>query len=332
MPSYYPPGTRKGNRTYIVRGRIDGRAYEQITGATDKSGAEEFWYALRRDVRQGAVARDRETATFDDAVRLYQAARYLSRGEQKRVDRLRHHFRSRHLSEMRPADLIEAAHDLYPNTLPQTKNRACIEPAAAILHYAAKNNLCDWMRAQKLPVTEPERKLVYPDELEPVIKAATGPLRVILVTLAYQGWRITETLQVRRDKFDPDNARVQRWVSKSRTWKWTPLDPEVCRLWQMLPERADGFIFPYRDRHNFYRVLRPVLESLGVEYTPHMSRRGFATALLEAGENLEAIKVAGGWEDLRSVALYSHVDIEQARRTIGKLRGRMRGRSRKRLA
>ena len=332
MPSYYPPGTRKGNRTYIVRGRIDGRAYEQITGATDKSGAEEFWYALRRDVRQGAVARDRETATFDDAVRLYEAARDLSRGEHRRVDRLRLHFRGKLLSAFRPADLVDAAHTLYPNVVAATKNRAAIEPAAAILHYAARNKLCEWMRAEKLSVTEPERPLVYPEELAPVIDATEGPLNVILVTLAYQGWRITETLMVRREKFDVAGCRVQRWVSKSRTWKWTPLDVEVCRLWQTLPKRADGFLFPYRDRHNFYRALRPVLNDLGVEYTPHMSRRGFATALLEAGENLEAIRVAGGWEDLRSVALYSHVNIEQARRTIGKLRGRVRGRSRKRLA
>ena len=94
--------------------------------------------------------------------------------------------------------------------------------------------------------------------------------------------------------------------------------------------RPDGYLFPWgQDRHNFYRALRPVLRALGVTYTPHMSRRGFATALLEAGENLEAIKVAGGWEDLRSVALYSHVDIEQARRTIGKLRAKPRAEARK---
>ncbi len=332
MPSYYPPGARKGNRFIVVRGRIDGKGYEHSTETTDQDGAEDYWHALRRDVRQGNVARSGETATFDDAVRLYEAARALSHGEQRRVGNLRQHFRGKLLSDLRPADLIAAAHALYPNVLPQTKNRSAIEPAIAILHYAARNGLCDWMRAEKLPVTEPERKLVYPDEMEPIIRAATGPLRVILVTLAYQGWRITETLMVRREKFDPENARVQRWVSKSRTWKWTPLDPEVCRLWQTLSVRADGFLFPYRDRHNFYRSLRPVLRRLGVEYTPHMSRRGFATALLERGANLESIKVAGGWEDLRSVALYSHVDIDQARRTIGKLRGRKWGKTRKRLA
>jgi len=248
----------------------------------------------------------------------------LSRGEKRRVDRLRQHFGDiRALATFRPADLIDAAHALYPACLPQTKNRAAIEPAAAILHYAHRQKLCDYMRAQKLPVTEPERKLVSPDELEPVIQAATGPLRVILVTLAYQGWRITETLMVRREKFDPANARVQRWVSKSRTWKWTPLDPEVCRLWQTLPERADGFMFPWgQDRHNFYRVLRPVLKNLGLEYTPHMSRRGFATALLERGADLKSIMVAGHWGDIRSVELYAHVNVEQARKTIDLLRAK----------
>ena len=330
MPSYYPPGTRKGNRFYIVRGRVAGKEREVRTGCRDKGGAEDAWHDFKREIQKRRVSGSRETATFGDAVRLYEAARDLSRGEKRRVARLAQHFGQKALSTFRPADLIAAGHALYPNAGPATKNRSAIEPAAAILHYASRNGLCAWIRAQKLPVTEPERKLVYPDELEPVIQAATGPLRVILVTLAYQGWRITETLMVRRDKFDPENARVQRWVSKSRTWKWTPLDPEVNRLWQTLPERPDGFMFGWgQDRHNFYRSLRPILKRLGVEYTPHMSRRGFATALLEAGENLEAIKVAGGWEDLRSVALYSHVDIEQARRTIGKLRANPRAEARK---
>ena len=331
MPSYYPPGTRKGSRFYIVRGRIDGQEHEVRTRATDKGGAEEHWYEFKRGVQKRAVS-PRATATFEEAVRLYEAARNLSRGEQRHVNRLKKHFGGKLLSSFRPADLVHAAHTLYPNVARSTKNRQAIEPATAILHYAAKNDLCDWIRAEKLPTDEPERRLFRPDELDPIIKAVSGPLRVILTTLAYQGWRITETLMVRRDKFDPANRRVQRWVSKSRTWKWTALDPEVCRLWQTLPKRPDGYIFPYRDRHNFYRALRPTLEKLGIEYTPHMSRRGFATALIEEGADLESIRVAGGWEDLRSVVIYTSVDVEQARRTIARLRGRKRTRKRKKLA
>lgn len=332
MPSYYPPGTRRGNRFYIVRGRINGKEREVRTRARDKGSAEESWHDFKRGVRKRRLPGSRETATFDDAVRLYEAARNLSRGEQRHVDRLRQHFGTKSLSTLRPADLVDAAHTLYPTVTPQTKNRQAIEPCAAILHYAARNGLCDWIRAEKLPTEEPERRLVRPAGLSPVIAATEGPLNVILVTLAYQGWRITETLMVRRDKFDAANCRVQRWVSKSRTWKWTPLDPEVCRLWQTLPHRPDGFLFPYRDRHNFYRSLRPLLKRLRRHWTPHMSRRGFAAALIEQGADLKSVMAAGGWQDIRSVVIYADANVEQARRTIGLLRARERAKHRKRLA
>ena len=342
MPSYYRPGTRKRNRYIVVRGRIDGKAYEFSTGTTDPDGAEEFWYAIRRDIRQGDLHRSREAATFDDAARLYEAARDLSKSERRYVKRLKAHFRGKHLSRkdersglyvlaFTPADLIDAAHVLYPRCLPQTKNRQAITPAIAILHYAAENRLCDRMVARKLESDEPERPLVYPEDLATVIRAARGALSVILETLAFQGWRITEILTIKRQNFDPANRRVRRWVSKSWRWRWAALDAGVCRSWQRLPKRADGYMFPYRNRHEFYRALGPILDRLGVEYTPRMSRRGFATALLEEGADLKSIMDAGQWEDIKSVLIYADVDVAQARRTIGKLRGRMRGKRRKRL-
>ncbi len=91
---------------------------------------------------------------------------------------------------------------------------------------------------------------------------------------------------------------------------------------EALPPRSDGYMFPWRLRGNFYRALRPVLDRLHVYYTPHMSRHGFATALIEEGADLKSIMEAGGWEDVKSVTRYAHADVEQARRTIGRLRQR----------
>ncbi len=51
-----------------------------------------------------------------------------------------------------------------------------------------------------------------------------------------------------------------------------------------------------------------------------MSRRGFATALLEAGADLKSIQETGGWEDIKSVMPYADVNLEQSRRTLARLR------------
>ncbi len=51
MPSYYRPGTRRANRFYIVRGRIDGREYEIRTRSTNKTGAEDGWADFKYEIR-----------------------------------------------------------------------------------------------------------------------------------------------------------------------------------------------------------------------------------------------------------------------------------------
>ena len=60
MPSYYPPGTRKGSRFYIVRGRIDGREYEVRTRATDKGGERSIGMNSNGESRNVLSLRERQ--------------------------------------------------------------------------------------------------------------------------------------------------------------------------------------------------------------------------------------------------------------------------------
>ena len=53
MPIYYPPGTRKRNRFFVVRGQIDGREYEGGTRAGDEDDHETSTRGTRRRIRQG---------------------------------------------------------------------------------------------------------------------------------------------------------------------------------------------------------------------------------------------------------------------------------------
>jgi hypothetical protein len=60
------------------------------------------------------------------------------------------------LVDIRQRDLVDAANILYPRCLESSKNRQVFTPAAAILHYAAKNDLCPWIRIEKLKERKPE--------------------------------------------------------------------------------------------------------------------------------------------------------------------------------
>ena len=81
MPTFYPPGTRKGNRTYVVRGRVGGREVEIVTGCGrrhGKVGAEGFWRGFkdRFKVQAAAAGDDRARAI---ALKLLQGARYRAK-------------------------------------------------------------------------------------------------------------------------------------------------------------------------------------------------------------------------------------------------------------
>ncbi len=53
MPSYYPPGTRKRTRFFVIRGQIDGREYEGGTSAGDQDDHETSKRGTLRRIRQG---------------------------------------------------------------------------------------------------------------------------------------------------------------------------------------------------------------------------------------------------------------------------------------
>lgn len=334
MPTYYPPGKRKGCQFYIVRGWIDGDQYEIRTKAIHKKGpggAEAAWDDWKRGVRaQRGAAPTRETATFDDAVRIYRENRDLSVSEGRYVRLLERHFSGRLLSSITLHDLHQAAHNIYPGCKPQTKNRQALRPAGAILHAAAKANLCDWKVIEGFEEEDPKRPLMYPEQTEYLVALARDTdkeIEALMVTFQRQGWRVTETLRIEHSKIDWSRKRVLRWVTKSKKWRWAGVDDEVIRLWRRLPRRKDGRLFSYKDRDEVYREI----DALGAErhFRPHMARRGFVTALKDEGADLTDIMEAGGWDDPKSVRVYLRDDTERARRTVGKIGARLEAKGKK---
>lgn len=332
MPTYYKPGSRKGNRTWVVRGYVDGRQYEIATDATHKrgeGGAEATWEAFKARIRaERRRSVDRETATFLDAARLYRAQKPVSRNDARYLDRLEAELGAERLADITVGRIHAAAAAIYPAAKPQTRNRQAVRPAAAVLHHAAGDpKLCDWLRVPLLPEEEPERPLLYPEQVQVAVAAARRrrdkELVALLLTLQLQGWRISETLALTRDRIDWRAGEVVRRVDKSRRWRRTGVVPAVLRAWKGLPERPDGRLFSYAARHDVYKAIDGL--GLDLHVRPHMARRGLATALKDAGADLDDIMRAVGWEDPKSARVYVRDDPARARATLGRIRGRIRG-------
>jgi len=336
MPEFFKPGTRKGNKFYIVRGYIDGRRYEIATKSRNKAGAEDHWEDAKRLVRtQRTQNTHPKEPTFAHAVDLYRKANpHLSKNDDTFIESLRDHLGNRLLSELTQADIHGAAHALYPGCLPQTKNRNALTPAASVLHYAADSNLMPWMRIKKFRETDPYRPIAMPDDAEKAIAKAEelghGETAAAILTLAYQGWRITETLRTKHSLINWKEKTLARQVAKSGKWHTVAIEPDVIDAWKTLPLHGDGRLFSWKDRYAFYRAI----DALGLDfhYRPHMSRRGFATELKNRGVDKAGIAEAGQWEDERSVGVYVADNLERQRATLAILRpdgGRNGGKKKK---
>ena len=123
--------------------------------------------------------------------------------------------------------LAEAANVLYRGLTNETKNRKVYAPAAAVLHYAAKNDLCPYLVVEKLPEKKPLTRRIPVDNMFALIDATEGYQELFLTAIYHQGWRITETLKVEWERINLEIGEVEIWINKSKTWKRIVLHPET---------------------------------------------------------------------------------------------------------
>lgn len=301
---FFAPGTRKGNRTYVVRGQSNRRQVEKVLAATKladaKKEAEQFFGNIKGR-EPGAVI------TFSEAARAFLASKRLGKQDLAYVERLVRFFGDKPVSDMVGADLMTAAHALCPRTSDSNKNRAVIGPASSILHYAAEQGWCADRRHRRLKVSRRSpRRPVAADTMRLLLANTTGHKHLFLVWLYETGQRITDSLRLRRDDLDLRAANARVGSTKTDDIGEIGLSPELVAMLASAPHLPSGRVFPWGDRHNVYRWLKPLCARLKVTYTPHQSRHAMATDLRALGYDMRAIAERGLWRDERSAGRYVH--------------------------
>jgi integrase len=311
-----PPGTRKGNKTFLVRGMINGRRVECSAGKT-LATARQLVRELTRKLEAEALAPGR-AATFKHAADQYISYRSPSREDLRRIARVVALLGSRRVAELTQADIVDAARRQYPRAAAAaTFNREIIRPVAAILHYAAENRLCAWLRIKPFKEPAPIHKAVDPEDVAALIEVApAGPKRLLLVWLFCQGTRISDTLRVEWSNIDLAAGTVRLRVSKTDTWHTFPLHADVAA---MLFPAGLGKLFPWRDRHAVYRWLRPLVQGARIPFTPHMARHTLGTRLAEGGAALRTIMDALGHADVHSSMRYQAPNLEVVRAELNRI-------------
>jgi integrase len=321
------PGKRKGNRWYLVRGAIDGRDYEVSTKTINRAAAERFRKDFERELLARRRPRPGEAMSFAAAAGLYAEFRGLDLAvprerDAQRIARLNVVLGKKMIADIRQADLVDAANILCPNLAPQTKNREVMRIGAAVLHYAAENDYCEWRRVRLFKEPRAQTRAVSMELASALIAAAPeGKQRLLLLWLFHHGTRISQTLGITWETGISLRERVFRlYDKKGNRWREFPLHPELLEELSAIPEESrTGRLWPWRSKSGVYWWLRPLVQKMQISFTPHMARHSRGRWLNEAGAGLRTIMDALGHDDPKSSIRYQSADVEMIRTVDEKL-------------
>lgn len=343
QPILFKPGTRNNNKTYIVRVEVNGERREKTTPYKTYKEAQAWGLALQQEMLGSGTPEAHENITFRKAAELYCAQRTpvidlyeignnfdaRSRWEAKRINRiLATKLGKKPIREVKHADLVAAANELYGSKTAQTKNREVMRPAAAIYHYAEANRYCSVQRFSLFKEPRPETRTV-PQEDQAALHAAV-PLMVtpktgepvkhqamrelLILWLFRQGGRISQTLDVKWDHIDLQRQVFKIYNRKIEDWQVFMFDPEVLERLAAIPaEQRHGRLWPWTQKTGVYRWTRQLRAQAGVQFTPHMARHTVGTSMNDAAQPGATIGAVLGHLDSKSTLRYTKVNLDAQR-------------------
>lgn len=316
-PYLVDPGTRKGNKYYIIRGTFDGKAdNERSTRTADAELAGAMLARLIYEERAGLRAR--ELKTFDFCADQYIAWKNPPKRELQFIDKLRGYLGDVPANDINQSHLVAAANSLYRDHKASSKNRAVMRPASAILHYAAKpsHKWCDYWQVELFEEEEVKKRSMKIEDVRKLVEATDSLQRLFLLWLFKHADRITASVMVEGKHINLAKNTYERLTGKKKKkWQNAALDGEVkaALIAQFGPRMPEGRIFPWGDRHNVYRWTKPLSKHLKVKFTPHMARHSILSWIGDAGGNSIQIKTRAGHASLKSSEPYLAENLDITR-------------------
>lgn len=319
----YKPGERRGNATYVAKGRVNGRDFEIRTGQTNERAARQAWARFADAIKSGALdapePESEDGFVFRDLIEAYIAARKPSYQDSLYLEKIKTSDLADYpVSEVVSGEVQRIARKTYPDAQNETINRQFIGPVAWIMHHGEESGIVEYRRFRKFPEKKPASRAPKQGVMSNLRKAVRDdPYKYALLTwLELQGWRITETLMVTWDQLYLDEGYVNAWIKKSRTHKSIWLDHEMIEVLRELPRLPDGRVFPWRTRQGVQHWLKPLREKLGVAFTPHMARHAFGKAIRDPRD----LVASNTWTDIAAPTRYVETDEERARSILTRRR------------
>lgn len=311
------PGERKGNKFILIRGSFCGVPIEVSTKTRDTKAAKRIKAEIELRILSDADQK-KAPVTFALAAQRYMAHRKPSWRDERAINRLLPLMGEIPVAEVKQDNLSQAAEILYGKFSPATKNRKVIRPAAAILHYDARNEWCPWLRLQTFKEPRPQTRAVSGEVAQVLIKnAPQGPKRILLLWLFTTGMRIADTLRIEWAQIDLKHGTLTYHVSKTDQHKTKPLQPSLLKALRSDSRPREGYLFPWRYQSSVRHWLAPYCAKLGIHFTPHMARHSLGKWLNESGAGIRTIMDVLDHQSVGSSIRYQSTSMEVLKSAVG---------------
>jgi integrase len=300
---------KKGIYQIVGTCPITGGSIRKSTGTDSERHADAFRVQLETRLLDERTFGKRATATFAEAVVLYQ-----QKGHGLRYSGLlTRHFGARRLDSITDLDVANFAALHYPNAKPQTINRQVYTPLISIWRVAHAARMCGPHEFRR--PKQPEREAVVfatDEDIARLLKVSDQRGIAAILLLTFTGARASEVCRVTVADIDWEARTILFRKTKPGKPRMVPLAPMVLEA--LLPLRqVQGPLLGFRHLMQLDRVLKAACKAAGLPaLSSHkIGRHAFAARLLRQGKTLKEVQEAGGWGAASMAmiaATYAHLE------------------------
>lgn len=203
--------------------------------------------------------------------------------------------------------------------------------------YAMKNDICnkdysEFVDINRYKDKNPDKRdhnKFEKDEVERLWQFADQPYYQIILMLIYNGCRISEFLDLKKENINLEEQYFDVIASKTENGiRRVPIADKVLPLYKAWYESSDceyllhtpqNQHFDYRNYYDSYWT--PLMDSLGFDHKPHDTRHTCISMLVEAHVDQTMIKKIVGHSGAMTLTerVYTHLDVEALVEAINKI-------------
>lgn len=206
-----------------------------------------------------------------------------------------------------------------------------------LYEYAMKNDICnkdysEFVDIAKYKDKNPDkrdRNKFTKEEIDRLWTLAEDPYYQIILMLIYNGCRISEFLDLKKENIHLDEQYFDVIASKTENGlRKVPIADKLLPFYKSWFEKSeceyllhtpDHRHFDYRNYYDSYFI--PLMEQLSFHHTPHDTRHTCISLLTEADVNQTLIKKIAGHSGSMTLTekVYTHLDIKYLVEAINKI-------------